>query len=78
MYTDEMAKELKKDAGKKWCPSNGTEGDMFQEMYCRKCQKNEVCEILTYSFFFDIDHENYPEELQIGNDGQPTCTSFKR
>lgn len=82
MYTDEMANELKKDAGKKWRPSNGTEGDMFQEIYCKKCQKDEVngevCDILTYSFFFDIDHENYPKELQIGNDGQPTCMAFNK
>jgi hypothetical protein len=81
MYTDEMAKELKKSAGKKWRPANGTEGDMFEEMYCEKCQHSkksgEVCDILTYSFFFDIDRENYPKELQIGNDGQPTCIEFK-
>ena len=81
MYTEEMAEELKKSAGKKWRPSNGTEGDMFQEMYCRKCQKDEIngeiCDILTYSFFFDIDHENYPNELQIGCDGQPMCIAFK-
>lgn len=79
MYTDEMAEELKKDAGKKWRPANGTEGDMFQEMYCDKCRINPChCSILSYSFYYNITDKLYPTELQIGKDGQPTCTKFEK
>lgn len=80
MYTDEMAKELKKHAGEKWRPSNGTEGMIFQELYCMNCQKdqdeNNQCEIIVRTMCFNINDKEYPVEWQIGTDGQPTCTAF--
>ena len=83
MYTDEMAEELKENAGKKWRPSNGTEGEIFIEEYCHNCicddPENELyCSIIAQSMAYDIDEEQYPSEWQIGKDGQPTCTNYKQ
>jgi hypothetical protein len=81
MYTDEMAKELKKSAGKKWRPSNGTEGIMFKEKFCYRCIKDDdpenPCLIIGRSMAFNVDEPEYPKEWQIGPDGQPICTEFK-
>jgi hypothetical protein len=68
-----------KDVGQKWRPSNGTEGELFQENYCAKCDKwdaEDGCPIAAATFFLDEDDPAYPEEWQIGKDGQPTCTAF--
>ena len=81
MYTDDLANELKKMAGHKWRPANGTEGIIFQETYCENCVQDQdednPCEIIGRSMCFDIDSKEYPKEWQIGKDGQPICTLFK-
>jgi hypothetical protein len=76
MYTDDFAEILKKRAGEKWRPSNGTEGDIFMDAYCGYCRREIGCEILAASLVCEVDHPNYPSEWQIGTDGQPTCTVF--
>ena len=55
---------------KPYRPSNGTEGMMFQEVFCDKCKHDNFdeetlkggCEILANSLFFGVDDENYPKE----------------
>jgi len=62
----------------KYRPSNSTEGDRFFSAFCKQCKKdlNNDCEIMGATMAFDIDDEGYPQEWQIGDDGQPTCTAW--
>jgi len=81
MYTDDLAEKLKKRAGQKWRPSNGTEGEMFMEAFCYKCLNDDIakdCDILLNSMLYDTDDDRYPKEMQIDKDGQPTCIAFKK
>jgi hypothetical protein len=79
------------NAGRKYRPSNGTEGEFFLETWCHHCARdksmregvdpsdcddNEVCLIIGRTFVYDIDHAEYPIEWQFGKDGQPCCTAF--
>jgi len=87
MYDQDLATLLKKEAGKKYRPSNGSEGEIFTDYYCARCVREEFmhtmndndkkCEILTSTMFFDVDDEKYPSEWQYTKDGQPTCTAFE-
>jgi hypothetical protein len=63
---------------KKYRPSNGTEGIGFQEGFCFRCKKdkNSDCDILSRSYLYDIDDEDYPDEWTY-KDGKPICTAFK-
>lgn len=63
---------------KKYRPSNGTEGMMFQDKFCNKCTKfrNGRCSIFNRSFFNDINDKNYPKEWVYDENNKPTCTSF--
>lgn len=80
-----------KNAGEKYRPSNGTEGDCFFAAWCCKCARdkamregcdvdecddNERCDILTATMCFNIEDAEYPKEWQYGRDGQPICTAF--
>lgn len=76
IYQDSLAEILKEDAGKKWRPGNGTEGDMFFSAMCENCQSHELCPIIPMTMAYDVEDEEYPEEWIIGQDGQPTCTAF--
>jgi hypothetical protein len=80
MYTNDFAEVLKKDVGKKWRPSNGHEGELFFDKHCYKCKEFspdiDCCEIHSKIFYLDIDDNEYPSELCIGCNGQPTCTKF--
>ena len=67
-------------------PSNGTEGMIFVDKYCSNCihgkyehtgdTKDNPCEILTLSYFYDTHEKEYPKEWIYNNEGKPTCTSF--
>jgi len=77
MYTKEMAEMLKEDAGKKWRPSNGTEGEIFLSRVCGTCKKGRPpCAIAEKTFYFNVDAPEYPAEWQINEEGQPTCTAW--
>ena len=79
IYTWDFAATLRKDAGEKWRPSNGTEGELFQAAHCADCirwTEDDGCPIAAATFAIDVGHEDYPHEWQIGKDGQPTCTAF--
>ena len=64
---------------KKYRPSNGTEGQVFYDYWCARCQKdiNEDCPIFAASMAYDIDDERYPKEWVEVEDG-PKCTAFER
>lgn len=84
IFTAKAAEFSKSEAGKKYRPSNGTEGELFQEAFCHKCKKDnfdgeggESCRILLETFAWDVEDEDYPGEWIIATDGQPTCTAFE-
>jgi hypothetical protein len=58
-------------------PSNGTEGDIFMEAWCSRCQRdaNGDCPILAATMALDVDDEAYPSEW-IVVDNDPMCTAF--
>lgn len=72
---------MKELANKPYRPANGSEGDMFQEIFCGKCVYDDYdndlyCDILGNSMAFDIDDKYYPKEWTHDKNGCPTCTKF--
>ena len=91
IYPERLAEMSKARAGQKYRPSNGTEGDCFFAAWCHNCQRdkamregcdidecddNERCEIIASTMCFNVEDAEYPQEWQIGKDGQPCCTAF--
>lgn len=70
------AELMKKHAGKKYRPSNGTEGELFFSHYCDKCSKKDTCQLMHRTMAFDVEHPEYPAEICYSAEGQPTCTEF--
>lgn len=66
-------------------PSNGTEGDYFQEAWCARCKadrayresggKEAGCDLIARSMAFKVDEPRYPKEW-VWRDGYPVCTAF--
>ena len=79
IYTDDHANLLKERAGKKWRPSNGTEGYLFMDAFCKNCTKDKDnnCQIIWLSMRFNTNDDEYPIQWQYSEDGQPTCTEFE-
>ena len=70
-------------AGKPYRPSNGTEGEVFQERFCEQCIHDDYdnakyCEILSRSMAFGVDEPDYPEEWTHDSEGRPMCTAFEK
>lgn len=79
----------------KWAPyrpSNGTEGDIFQEAYCVRCKRDQAfqesggeadgCPILAATMAYRLEDEKYPKEWrrQVGDNewpGTAECTAFE-
>lgn len=71
---------------KKYLPSNGTEGELFMHKYCSQCihekwvhtqrESDKKCDILSRTFYLDINDPDYPEEWQYKESGEPTCTKY--
>lgn len=93
IYPVSLADLHKKNAGKKYRPSNGMEGEFFFDAWCRHCQNDkamrdgldldecddtERCDIIANTFAHDVEDDEYPNEWQFGRDGQPCCTAFLR
>jgi len=78
IYPDSLAERFKESAGKKWRPSNGTEGEIFMSAWCYECVLDGDCRILRNTFLYDEDDERYPAEWRINEDGQPECTAFQQ
>ncbi len=90
LYTEDMAKLVREStdpADKKYRPSNGTEGDMFQELWCSQCAHDakyretddgqDGCKILATTMFVGVDDPEYPPEWTHDAGGQPQCTAFE-
>jgi hypothetical protein len=81
LFPRSLADRYKESGKEKYRPSNGTEGEMFQERWCHQCTKDtegDPCNILTSAFFFDLDDPEYPCEWTFSPEGQPMCTAFQR
>lgn len=85
LFTDDFAEVMKKRAGKPYRPSNGTEGDMFQVLFCGRCTKDsydpetgggELCPIIGDTMCCDVDSPEYPKAWVISERGQPVCKEF--
>jgi hypothetical protein len=87
IYTDEdAARFFKPSAGKSYRPSNGTEGEMFQEAWCAQCEADRAfrddperadgCPIIANVMALAIDDPDYPPAWVYGPDGQPICSAF--
>jgi hypothetical protein len=72
-----MPIRLPQCAGKKYRPSNGTEGEIFMETFCDHCKKCPACSIPGLTMGMDTDDPNYPQEWKFDSDGVPTCTAFE-
>jgi len=72
--------------GKPYQPSNGTEGMMFSDCFCDKCEKDrkyrknlagrDSCPILPLTMLYDPGDTEYPAEWIYDENGNPTCTAF--
>lgn len=66
-------------------PSNGTEGEIFDAVYCENCARDrryretldgrDGCNILVHALAYDLNHPEYPKEW-VYLAGVPTCTAF--
>jgi hypothetical protein len=73
---------------KKYRPSNGTEGESFIYDHCHACIHGKYehtgdiddkpCDILSRSFFLNVDDREYPEEWTYDEHGKPTCTAWRK
>jgi hypothetical protein len=80
LFQDSLAEELMERSGRKYRPSNGTEGDIFMSMWCGNCiaaDEMGMCEIVDGTMGFDVDDPGYPKEWQYDVDGQPICAAFR-
>ena len=82
LFVPRHANMLRAHDGEKYRPSNGTEGEMFREMYCYQCSKDDgekkLCDILGRTLGLLVDDPDYPTEWQYNGNGQPVCTAFKK
>ena len=74
--------------GKKYRPSNGTEGEYFMEEHCYQCiherwvhrqkedRDEDKCEIISRSMCYDVSDPEYPSEWTYDDKGNPTCTKW--
>lgn len=69
-------------------PSNGGEGCEFQGSFCDQCahekythtgnDNDPMCPIFSRAVMYDVDDPEYPNEWTYDENGQPTCTNFKK
>ena len=65
----------------KYRPSNGAEGECFQEDFCYKCQfyqEEAGCPILNATTVYDVANEKYPNQWTAGDGFEnPICSGFR-
>ena len=66
---------------RKYCPSNGSEGDGFISGWCEKCRyegftEDTYCAILSDSYVYSVDDDRFPSQWRYDDDGKPVCTAF--
>jgi len=68
-------------AGQPYRPSNGTEGTMFEEMFCGQCIHDEGphgCPLAALANAFDLDDAEFPRDKWVHDEnGSPKCTDFE-
>lgn len=76
--------------GRKYCPSNGTEGEWFISKFCanciherwlhdpENCDDSGKCEILSNSMLYNYNEPGYPKEWIYDENDKPSCTSFSK
>lgn len=82
--------DQKPDGTYPYCPSNGTEGEMFMERFCYRCEKDKDfytsegeqvgCAIILDSMLFERNDPKFPPEwISDDNVGlvNPRCTAFE-
>ena len=77
-----------KYTGQRYCPSNGTAGEMFSSRFCEQCTHEKFihtgvhgdkqCDILNRSIIHDRDDKLFPTEWQYDLNDNPTCIAFKK
>jgi hypothetical protein len=70
-----------------YCPSNGSEGEGFEERFCNRCEREAEyrstgdgrtgCTILTAAYMFDMKEAEYPSEWITNEKGDSRCTAFE-
>jgi hypothetical protein len=91
IYPESWASMNVDQAGKKYRPCNGSEGELFIGTWCGTCERdhgmlkglpleecddNQVCDIIARTFTYSVDEPEYPAEWKYGKDGQPRCTAY--
>lgn len=68
---------------KKYQPSNGSEGDWFEDKFCMNCLhtnpdpcKKPQCEIWCRAVCWNVNDEHYPKEWIYDKNNKPTCTAW--
>ena len=77
MYTAMFAAEIRQSGGGLYRPANGTEGEMFMELWCSDCRKRDGCLILSASMACEINEPEYPREWRYDEAGQPQCAAHE-
>ncbi len=70
---------------KAYRPSNGTEGAMFQSVFCERCKRDNLnqntgeggCEILLRTMLHEVEDEEYPKEW-VQKENKAMCTAFEK
>lgn len=75
-------------AHKPYRPSNGTEGQMFEDRFCCHCRKfvdeeadeDEAagCRLPDLAMLYEISDPKYPKQWVFDADGRPTCKEFEQ
>lgn len=80
----------KNKATRSYRPANGTEADIFDDLWCSRCQHDAAfradataaaCDILTRALFRSIDEWDYPpqwieDDVPYDQGTRPRCTAF--
>ena len=87
LYPEDLAIHYR-GTNKPYRPSNGTEGMMFEELWCDTCAKDLLwrqtqdgslgCTIHSAALCFDPGDDEYPSEWTHDAEGQPCCTQYTR
>jgi hypothetical protein len=78
------------NATRSFRPANGTEGMIFDDAWCSRCQRDdawrrddsaEPCDILSRTFIYSTDDPEYPKEwveddVPYPLDSRPRCAAF--
>ncbi|MBS4019090.1 MAG: hypothetical protein KGZ68_12725 [Dechloromonas sp.] len=74
IYPHDFAAKLVKRAGEKYRPSNGTEGQLFLDAFCRRCQRDAAmrtgvgspndaqrCDLIGMTMLHEVTDPEYPQ-----------------